>query len=74
MREVQIEAHLDRLTAGSQVGGIVEEILQRLYDIPGCDAELTFEAYVNVPDGIDDVTLRVINENANALGITLRTK
>jgi len=74
MREVQIEAHLDRLTAGSQVGGIVEEILQRLYDIPGCDAELTFEAYVNVPDGIDDVTLRVIRENANALGITLRTK
>lgn len=73
-REVRLEAHLDRLTAGSQVGGIVEEILQRLYDIPGCDAELTFEACVDVPGGIDDATLRVISENANALGITLRAK
>nr|WP_261429409.1 hypothetical protein [Xiamenia xianingshaonis] len=65
---------LSKNAAGYQVGSIVEEILQQLYDLGGASAELTFNAYVNVPDGIDEQTQRVIKENANALGVTIRVR
>ena len=73
-REVELEVQLDKLTAGYQVGSIVEEILQQLYDLGGASTELTFNAYVSVPDGIDKQTKRVIKENANALGVTIRVR
>ena len=73
-REVELQMQLDKLTAGYQVGSVVEEILQQLYDLAGSSAELTFEAYVSVPDGIDEQTQRVIKENANALGVTIRVR
>ena len=73
-RGVSVQANLDSLTAGSQVGAIVEEVLQHLYDIPGCSAELTFDVHIDVPEGIDEATLRVIRENAKALGVTLRVE
>lgn len=73
-REVDLEVQLDKLTVGYQVGSIVEEILQQLYDLGGASTELTFSAYVNVPDGIDEQAQRVIKENANALGVTIRVR
>lgn len=57
-----------------QVGTVVEEILERLYDLGGTSAELTFEAYVHVDDGIDERTVSVIQENAKTLGVTLRVR
>ena len=69
--DVELEAQLDRLSAGMQVGTIIEEILQRLYDLGGTDADLTFEAFVHVPDGIDERTSGVIKENAKTLGVTI---
>ena len=59
---------LDKLTAGYQFGSIVEEILQQHYVLGGANTELTFNAYVSVPNGIDEQTQRVIKEKANALG------
>ena len=59
---------------GYQAGSIVEEILQQLYDLSGSSSGLTFEAYVSVPDGIEEQTQRVIKENANALGVTIRVR
>ena len=73
-REVELEMLLDKNAAGYQVGSIVEEILQQLYDLGGANAELTFSAYVSVADGIDEQTQRVIKENANALGVTIRVR
>lgn len=70
--EVSLEMQLDKLTAGYQVGTVVEEILQQLYDIGAVDAELSFSAYVTVPEGIPEGTQRAIRENANALGVTIR--
>lgn len=72
--EVDLEAHLDQWSAGSDVGNIVEEILQRLYDQKGSSAYLTLSAEVSVPGGIDDTTLRIIGENAKTLGVTLRIR
>jgi hypothetical protein len=72
--EVDLEAHLDQWSAGSDVGNIVEEILQRLYDQKGSSAYLTLSAEVSVPGGIDDTTLRIIEENAKSLGVTLRMR
>ena len=72
LHDVELEMPLDRLSAGMQVGTGVEEILQQLYDLGGASADLTFEAYVHVADGIDERTVSVIRENANALGVTLR--
>ena len=72
--EVDLEAHLDQWSAGSDVGNIVEEILQRLYDQKGSSAYLTLSAEVSVPGGIDDTTLRIIEENAKTLGVTLRIR
>lgn len=70
--EVSLEMQLDKLTAGYQVGTAVEEILQQLYDIGAADAELSFSAFVTVPEGIPEGTQRAIRENANALGVTIR--
>lgn len=72
--EVEVEAQLDRLSAGVQVGQLVDEILQQLYDLGGTSAELTFNAYVSVPDGIDEATQRAIKENARVLGATIRVR
>ena len=69
---VELEATLDQWSAGSDVGQIIQEILGRLYDMKGAEAHLTLSADVNVPDGIDDDTLRIITENANSLGVTIR--
>jgi len=73
-REVELEMQLDKNAAGYQVGSIVEEILQQLYDLGGASTELTFSAYVSVADGIDEQTQRVIKKNANALGVTIRVR
>ena len=72
--DVELEATLDQWSAGSDVGAIVEEILQRLYDLRGSSAHLTLSAEVSVPGGIDDTTLRIVTENAKALGVTLRVR
>lgn len=72
--DVELEATLDQWSAGSQVGQIVQEILQRLYDMNGSDTHLTLSADVHVPGGIDDATLRIVTENANSLGVTLRVE
>ncbi|MGN9233944.1 DUF499 domain-containing protein [Atopobiaceae bacterium HCP3S3_D6] len=72
--EVELEASLDQWSAGSEVGNIIEEILQRLYDQKGSSAHLTLSADVSVPDGVDDTTLRIIEENAKTLGVTLRIR
>lgn len=74
MHDVELEATLDQWSAGSDVGTIVEEILQRLYDLRGSSAHLTLSAEVSVPGGIDDTTLRIIKENAGSLGVTLRVR
>ncbi|MBQ6523654.1 MAG: DUF499 domain-containing protein [Atopobiaceae bacterium] len=74
VHEVRLEASLDKLAAGMEVGDIVAEILQQLYDLGGVSAELTFSAIVDVADGVDEKTMRVVRENANTLGVTLRTK
>ncbi|MGI6230714.1 MAG: DUF499 domain-containing protein [Tractidigestivibacter sp.] len=74
VREIEIEASLDQWSAGSEVGTIVEEILQRLYDLEGSSAYLTLSAEVYVPNGIDDTTLRIVDENAKTLGVTLRKR
>ena len=73
-REVELEVQLDKLTAGYQVGSIVEEILQQRYDLGSANAELTFNAYVSVPNGIDEQTQRVIKEKSNALGVMIRVR
>lgn len=74
MHDVELEATLDQWSAGSDVGTIVEEILQRLYDLRGSSAHLTLSAEVSAPGGIDDTTLRTITENANTFGVTLRVR
>ena len=68
------EAVLDQWSAGSDVGTIVEEILQRLYDLKGASARLTLTVEVSVPGGINETTMRIITENARNLGVTLRTE
>lgn len=69
--DVEVEALLDRFSAGMQVGTIIEEILQRAYDLGGTDANLVFSASVHVPDGIDERTSSVMRENAKTLGVTI---
>ena len=74
VHEVELEAVLDQWSAGSDVGTIVEEILQRLYDLKGASARLTLTVEVSVPGGINETTMRIITENARNLGVTLRTE
>lgn len=74
MHEAILEAKLDQWSAGSQVGQIVQEILQRLYDLKGSSADLTLSVDVDVPNGIDDATLRIVTENARSLGVTIRVE
>ena len=52
----------------------MEEILQQRYDLGSANAELTFNAYVSVPNGIDEQTQRVIKEKSNALGVMIRVR
>ena len=46
---------------------IVEEIIQRLTELVGCEVEVTVEIKATKPDGFDDATMRTISENGRTL-------
>ena len=58
---------LDPMRAGLQMGDCLDEVMSHLQALPGAHVEMSVKVHVKVPDGIDDVTARVVLENSRSL-------
>lgn len=50
-----------------EMGLIVEEVIQRLTSLTGCEVEIHLEISARRPEGFDEATVRTINENSRTL-------
>jgi uncharacterized protein len=60
---------LSNLRGASEVGSILEEIVDHLEKVPGANIKLTLEVHADLPSGVDDGTIRTVSENCNVLKI-----
>ncbi len=58
---------VDPQRVNRELGMIVEEVIQRLTSLTGCDVEITLEIHANRPEGFDEATIRTISENSRTL-------
>jgi hypothetical protein len=58
---------LDAQRINREMGVIVEEVIQRLTSLTGCDVELHLEVRAHRAEGFDEATIRTINENSRTL-------
>ncbi|GAP06049.1 hypothetical protein ATHL_00895 [Anaerolinea thermolimosa] len=58
---------LDATRLGRDAGRISDEVLTHLTSLVGAKAKIVLEIDVEVPDGIPEDKVRVINENCNTL-------
>jgi hypothetical protein len=67
MRRFHGSVLLDSGRIGRDAGKVAEEVVQHLTTLIGADARVALELQVNVPDGVPEHLLRVINENCRTL-------
>ena len=60
-------ASLDPLRANKDMGIIVEEVIERLTGLTGCDVEIKIEIQAHLPAGFDEATIRTVSENSRTL-------
>ncbi len=58
---------IDPQRANKDIGVIVEEIVERLTSLVGCEVGLTVEINAYLPTGFDESTIRTISENSRTL-------
>ncbi|MBK8988277.1 MAG: DUF499 domain-containing protein [Chloroflexi bacterium] len=58
---------LDPQRVNREMGLIVEEVIERLTSIVGCDVEISVEINARMPDGFDEGTIRTVSENSRTL-------
>ena len=58
---------IDSQRAYREMGLIVEEVIQRLTSLTGCDVDIQLEITARRPDGFDEATVRTISENSRTL-------
>lgn len=46
---------------------VVEEVIQRLTELTGCEVEIVVEVSARKPDGFDEGVVRTISENGRTL-------
>ena len=56
---------LDPTRMGSDAGKIADEIVSHLTSLGGAKARITLEIDTEVPSGIPDSRVRIVNENSN---------
>ena len=49
------------------MGIIVEEVIERLTGLTGCDVEIKIEIQAHLPGGFDEATIRTVSENSRTL-------
>ena len=60
---------LDPMRAGVQMGHFLDEVMSHLQSLHDADVNLSVEVHVKVPDGIDNATARIVDENARSLKV-----
>lgn len=60
-------ASLDAQRPNREFDLIVDEIIERLTSLTGCEVDIRVEISARRPDGFDEATLRTINENSRTL-------
>ena len=50
-----------------EMGLIVEEVIERLTSLIGCEVEITLEISAKLPEGFDEATIRTVSENSRTL-------
>ncbi len=58
---------LDAQRIISEMDPIVEEVIQRLTELAGCDVRVTVEITAQKRDGFDEATVRTVSENGRTL-------
>ncbi len=58
---------IDPQRANRDVAVIVDEVLQHLTALAGCEVEITLEISAKYPDGFDEGTVRTVGENSRTL-------
>ncbi len=58
---------VDSQRVNREMGLIVEEVIQRLTSLTGCDVEIHLEISARRPEGFDEATVRTISENSRTL-------
>jgi len=58
---------IDAQRVNKEMGLIVDEVIQRLTALTGCDVELHLEISARRPEGFDEATVRTISENSRTL-------
>ncbi len=49
------------------MGLIVEEVIERLTSLVGCEVEITLEIHARHQDGFDEGAIRTVSENGRTL-------
>jgi hypothetical protein len=49
------------------MGLIVEEVIERLTSIVGCEVDISVEINARLPEGFDEAITRTVNENSRTL-------
>ncbi len=60
-------ARLDSQRVTKEMDVVVEEIIQRLTELAGCEVEIVVEIAARKPDGFDEGIVRTISENGRTL-------
>lgn len=58
---------LDPQRINREMGVIVEEVVEQLTGLPGCDVEITLEINAHLPAGFDEGVIRAVSENGRTL-------
>jgi hypothetical protein len=58
---------LNGTRVGRDAGQIADEVISHLAALPNSKLTVTLEIQAEIPDGVDERTTRIVNENANTL-------
>jgi len=58
---------IDAQRINREIGLVVEEVIQRLTSLTGCNVQIHLEIGAERPDGFDEATVRTISENSRTL-------
>jgi hypothetical protein len=67
LRRFHGSVRLDPARIGRDAGRITEEVVQHLSTLLGAEVQVTLEVRIEVPDGVPESTVRVVNENCRTL-------
>ena len=58
---------LDPQRVNREMGLIVEEVIERLTSILGCEVDISVEIHASLTEGFDEATIRTVSENSRTL-------